>query len=240
VTPAPRTPVDDELLVEQQAYYEARAPEYDDWFERRGRYDRGREATAAWDREKAEVREWLGGLDLAGADVLELAPGTGLWTEVLLDDGATVTAVDGAPAMLDALSARCGGRELTTVRADLFSWTPPRRFDALVSCFFMSHVPDERFGPFCALVADAVREGGQVFLLDGSRVETSTAVDHVLPAACDQTMQRRLDDGRTFRIVKRYRDDDELLGPLAHHGVRAEVRRTATYFHAVLGTRVAS
>ncbi len=40
------TPPDDELLGEQAAYYRARAPEYDDWWQRTGRYDRGPEATA--------------------------------------------------------------------------------------------------------------------------------------------------------------------------------------------------
>ena len=28
---------DDELLTEQRAYYERRAPEYDEWWQRRGR-----------------------------------------------------------------------------------------------------------------------------------------------------------------------------------------------------------
>src|SRR5215218_4819394 len=33
------------------AYYEARAPEYDDWYRRRGRYARGPVHDAAWDAE---------------------------------------------------------------------------------------------------------------------------------------------------------------------------------------------
>ena len=37
---------EDELLHEQIAYYRARAPEYDDWFLRRDRFDRGEEHTA--------------------------------------------------------------------------------------------------------------------------------------------------------------------------------------------------
>jgi hypothetical protein len=33
--------VGDELITEQLEYYRARAVEYDDWWERRGRYDGG-------------------------------------------------------------------------------------------------------------------------------------------------------------------------------------------------------
>ena len=32
---------DDALLAEQRAYYRARAPEYDEWWQRHDRYDRG-------------------------------------------------------------------------------------------------------------------------------------------------------------------------------------------------------
>ena len=37
--------IDDDILEEQRAYYRARAPEYENWIHRRGRYDRGPEVT---------------------------------------------------------------------------------------------------------------------------------------------------------------------------------------------------
>ena len=183
------------------------------------------------------MRSWLRALDLDGHDVLELAPGTGLWTTELLGAGASVTAVDAAPEMLEALRARCEGPGLTTLRADLFSWVPPRRFDAVVACFFMSHVPDERFASFLELVATAIGEQGRCFLLDGVREEASTARDHVLGDERSQTMQRRLDDGRSFEIVKVFRTDAELAAACARAGLEVTVRRTATYFQVVDGAR---
>ncbi len=233
----PRDEVPAGVLDTQLAYYRARAPEYDEWFHRHGRYDRGEDLTAAWHAELAVVRSWLLAADLAGHEVLELAPGTGLWTRELLGAGATVTAVDAAPEMLEALRRRCEGPRLTTVRADLFSWVPPRRFDAVVACFFMSHVPDERFASFLELVASAAVDHGRVFLLDGVREETSTARDHVLGDERSQIMQRRLDDGRTFEIVKVFRGDAELATACVRAGLDVEVRRTATYFQVADGRR---
>jgi demethylmenaquinone methyltransferase/2-methoxy-6-polyprenyl-1,4-benzoquinol methylase len=229
--------VDDEVLAEQLAYYRARVDEYDAWFTRTGRYDRGEVATATWRAETEVVRGWLRAIELRGRDVLELAPGTGLWTTQLLDAGAAVTAVDAAPEMLDALRAQDLGPRLALVQADLFVWRPPRRFDAVVACFFMSHVPDERFDAFCGLLAASLRDGGTVFLVDSIRTPTSTAVDHVLPDPSSQTMVRRLDDGRTFRVVKRFREDDELVAACASAGITASVQRTATYFQVVVGQR---
>ena len=233
---APVHRVDDAVLDEQLAYYRARAPEYDRWFLREGRYDRGEEATAAWRRELDEVRAAIAGLDLAGRRVLELASGTGLWTEVLLALGAQVTVVDAAPEMLDALRARVGDA-VDVVVADLFTWVPMGRYDAVVSCFFMSHVPDERFDRFAWLVDAAMDVGGVVFLLDALREPTSTAADHELPGAGDQTMRRRLDDGSEFTIVKRFRDDATLVAAFAGHGIDLTVARTDHYFQFASGRR---
>ncbi|HUD70154.1 MAG TPA: class I SAM-dependent methyltransferase [Acidimicrobiales bacterium] len=230
-------PVDDSVLDEQLAYYRARAPEYDDWFERLGRFDRGAAATLAWHDEVAIVREWLATLELAGKDVLELAAGTGIWTAELLAHGATVTAVDAAPEMLDRLRQRVGGASITTIGADLFTWEAPYEFDAVVSCFFMSHVPDEQFDRFLDLVASSVGSGGPVFLLDSARNELSTAVDHTLPDDHDQTMRRRLDDGRSFQIVKRFRSDAELAAACARHGLVVDVRQTPQFFQVAMGAR---
>jgi hypothetical protein len=44
-----------ELLETQKRYYAARAPEYDDWWYRRGRYAVDREAARAWNDDIAEV-----------------------------------------------------------------------------------------------------------------------------------------------------------------------------------------
>ena len=75
--------IDDDALLEQQVqYYRARAPEYDDWFERRGRYDPGAEHTTRWNAEVGAVRNALHSSPLRGS-VLELACGTGWWTAEL-------------------------------------------------------------------------------------------------------------------------------------------------------------
>ena len=59
-----------ELIQEQIAYYRARAAEYDDWFFRRGRYDRGRDFNEQWTGELAEPerQDQLGGSAMTRSD----------------------------------------------------------------------------------------------------------------------------------------------------------------------------
>ena len=54
---------------EQVAYYCARAGEYDEWFRRAGRYDRGPEANARWAEEIGLVAETLAAFNPAGDDL---------------------------------------------------------------------------------------------------------------------------------------------------------------------------
>lgn len=228
----------DDVLAEQVEYYRARAAEYDDWWERRGRYDRGADATAAWRRERAEVLDAFDRLALRG-DVLELASGTGIWTERLVRTAASVTAVDASAEMIAINRARLGAAAgaVAYVEADLFAWAPARTFDCVVFCFWLSHVPRARFDGLVGDVASWLRPGGRLFFVDGRREATSTAVDHELPVVGDEVMTRRLDDGSTYRVVKNFWAADELERRFAEGGLDVLVRETPRYFQYGIGSK---
>jgi ubiquinone/menaquinone biosynthesis C-methylase UbiE len=219
-----------ELLAEQKRYYRARAPEYDAWWERRGRYDRGSAANERWFAEVAALERELARFEPRG-EVLELACGTGLWTRFLVRHAEHVTAVDASGEMLALNRQRLSREDVRYIEADLFTWrAPPASFDVCFFAFWLSHVPESRFAQFWEMVATALRPGGRVFFIDSDRSETSTASDHTLPHADEETMQRRLDDGREFRIVKRFYEPELLERRLARLGFLSAVRRTGEYF----------
>ena len=129
------------------AYYRDRAPEYNAWFERRGNYDHGEAENAQWFAEVAAVFAVLDEIAMTG-DVLELAAGSGIWTERLLRTASTVTAVDASSEMLALNRARVDDDRVRYVEADLFSWRPERTYDGVCFAFWMSHVPHERLDGF--------------------------------------------------------------------------------------------
>jgi ubiquinone/menaquinone biosynthesis C-methylase UbiE len=227
------------VLAEQVDYYTERSSEYDQWFFRQGRYDRGRTASDAWFSEVEVVRAALAELPIDRAEVLELAPGTGLWTELLVGRAAHVTAVDASPAMIEQNRHRLAASSTSSVSfvcADLFEWEPNRTFDAVVFCFWISHVPEIRLDRFLRMVSRALKPGGCLFFVDGLREPTSTASDHVLEDS-GELMTRRLDDGRVFTIVKSYRSRSSLQEQFAAAGLDVDVQETATYFQYGLGHR---
>lgn len=220
---------DDGAVREQVAYYRARAPEYDDWFFRRGPYDRGRRHTRRWHAEVEDVRAALVAARPSG-QVLELACGTGLWTERLVPFATAVTAVDASPEVIAINRRRVAPAAVEYRVADVFTWQPERRYDFVFFGFWLSHVPPSRFIAFWSMVARCLAPGGRVFFADSRYHPDSTAADHVSSDPRSTRSRRRLRDGREFEIVKIFYKPDDLAAQLAALGWVATVQGTANFF----------
>lgn len=223
-------PIDSEAFLQDQiAYYRARAGEYDEWFLRQGRYDRGAEENHHWFADVAHLCQALESFKPTGR-VLELACGTGLWTEQLLRHANQITAVDAAPEVLKVNQQRLQSDRVQYVQADLFTWRPVQTFDVIFFSFWLSHVPAQRFADFWQMVAHALADHGRIFFIDSRHVESSTATDHQLAPAASQVQERRLNDGRSYQIVKIFYDPPQLQRDLAQLGWHFTISTTDTYF----------
>lgn len=220
---------DSPALLEQLAYYRARAAEYDDWWLRRNRYDRGPELNERWFAEAAGVASALAAFRPSGR-ILELAAGTGIWSEQLLSSASRLTLLDGSREMLDLAAARLRSPKVRCIEADIFSWRPTERFETVFFSFWLSHVPPERFDEFWEFVQSCLAPGGRVFFIDSLHEQTSTAADHRLPPSEETTLKRRLNDGREFRIYKIFYDREQLGERLLRLGWRFTLSQTARYF----------
>ena len=208
----------DPLLAEQIAYYRAIAPNYESYSLPEG--------------DGGEVAAALDAFRPAG-DVLELACGPGMWTEVLLREATSVTAVDAAPEMLARAKARVGEGRVRFVQADLFSWRPDRRYDVVFFGFWLSHVPLDRTPAFWSLVGDCLKPEGRVFFVD----DAFRTPEELIEGESSSTIERRLEDGTRYRAVKvPYRPAD-LEAQLAALGWRVRVSQTSGPFYWGAGTR---
>jgi demethylmenaquinone methyltransferase/2-methoxy-6-polyprenyl-1,4-benzoquinol methylase len=123
--------VEADLLADQRAFYRARPPEYDEWWRRRDRYDRGPDDAAEWDRQIQQVTNAADQFGRLG-DVLELAGGTGWWSRHLAQKAASLAVIDSSDETLSINRQRVGRTHVTYIVADIFTWRPDRHYDTVL------------------------------------------------------------------------------------------------------------
>lgn len=215
----------DVLLAEQLAYYRVRAPEYTETAI--PELPAG-ELTAA----EQGFQVALDGLGPCG-EVLELACGPGTWTSQLLRHAEAVTALDGAPEMLQLAARRVTSKRVRFVQADILYWEPDRRYDVVFFGFWLSHVPLERFDDFWKLVDQCLKPGGRVAFAD----DAYRSARELVGGEGDSIIRRELTDGRSFRVIKVPHTPGALQARLLELGWAVSVRYIAGPFFWGIGTR---
>jgi demethylmenaquinone methyltransferase/2-methoxy-6-polyprenyl-1,4-benzoquinol methylase len=239
-------------IEEQKAYYQARAQEYDEWFYRQGRYDYGPEHTKQWETEAEIVRQALAEVHLTG-QVLDMAAGTGIWTQELIKTADHVTALDSSEEMLELNRRRVQSDKVTYVLTDLFYWQPVMAYDGVFMGFWLSHIPSALLYDFIGTIAGALKPGGKLFFADSLAEPTATAKDMVAslvenlasretPSNAAEsnfsTITRRLNDGREFQIVKVFYWPADLTERFRSYDIHLNVKQTDNFFLYGWGTKL--
>ncbi|MBN3994612.1 MAG: class I SAM-dependent methyltransferase [Nostoc sp. NMS2] len=227
----------DNILQQQIEYYRARANEYDEWFYRKGRYDRSPEINQRWFNEVATIKNTLHQISVVD-DILELASGTGIWTQELLRIGKKITAIDASEEMIAINRSKLNSLSVEYHLIDLFTWQPDTEYDLVFFAFWLSHVPPNLLDSFLTKVYQSVRLGGEVFIIDSSFESTSTANNHILEDDGNIYKTRKLNNGQEFQIVKIFYQPDGLKDKLKKAGFQAEVKVTDNYFIYAQGKKI--
>ncbi|MEV6931551.1 class I SAM-dependent methyltransferase [Dactylosporangium sp. NPDC051485] len=199
----------DEVLASQAEYYRRRAGEYD--------------VTAYGDVAAARARiARLVAQMRPGGTVLEIACGTGLWTEALAGAAGAVTAIDAAPEAVAIARERVGSANVRFEVADVFSWTTAVRFDVIFFSAWLSHVPTSLFEPFWLLLRQLLADGGRVLFID-EHVDVRDKETYLTGAG--EIVERRLRDGSTYRVVKNFVEPEQLERRLRGIGWECRIRR---------------
>jgi len=177
-----------------KAYYEARAPEYDEWWLGTGLFA-GRERPG-WAEDVAELRRTLEGL--TPARTIDVACGTGFLTSYLPGE---IVGLDQSEAMLAIARERVPAA--TFVRGDALELPfADDSFERLFTAHFYDHLADDERRRF---LAEARRIAPELVVVD------SALRDGVEP---EGIQTRVLNDGSRWTVLKRYFTGDRLAAEL--------------------------
>jgi ubiquinone/menaquinone biosynthesis C-methylase UbiE len=187
-----------------EAYYSRRAPEYEAIYRRDDPVRRAEQAALA--RALCEA--------VSGKSVLEIACGTGYWTEAAARTARRIVAIDTSEAMLDIAGRKPVSAERVEFRrGDAYALeSVPGVFDAVLASFWLSHVPRTRMDEFLGRLHRRLGSGGAVFLADNVYVPGIGGELVHKPGHRDTYKRRILADGSEHEILKNYYDADSLAG----------------------------
>lgn len=207
-------------------YYASRAAYYDEVYERSERAD-----------DIAFLKGWLP-LRVAHRNVIEVACGTGYWTQHIAAWASSVVATDGTRETIEIARTRPGCRQVSFSVADAFS-LPVREaaFDAAFAGLWLSHVPRSRRAEFLNGLHRALRPGARVVFIDNTEAQCRDLPIVAEDAEGNTYQERKLRDGTSYRILKNFPCTQELGDMIEGVGIQPAYRQLRHFwcFDYILG-----
>ncbi len=194
------------LQIEE--YYRRRADEYEEIYHRA---DPARRA-------ELELLKHAAQEALRGRRVLEVACGTGYWTQVVSRTASAITATDSVEEVLNVARRKTYHCPVTLQLGN--AYTLPFNdgvFDGGLANFWFSHIPRHRVDGFITGFHRTLRTNSSVFLADDVLVP-DTGKELINRKGDDNTYRRRtLRDGSEHIIIKNFYSAEELIAIIEKH-----------------------
>ena len=182
-------------------YYAARAQEYDKIYLKPERQ-----------QDLREIEAWLPAKFTQRA-TLEIAAGTGYWTQFLIKTVQSLVALDAASETFQVARSRLGDAadQVRWVIGDAYDLPQPATpYEAAFAGFWFSHVPLARQREFLNGLNKVLKPGAKVVLLDNLYVEGSSTAISELDAEGNTYQIRVLADGSEHCVLKNFTTDTHL------------------------------
>ncbi len=195
------------MTSELQAYYAARANEYDRVYAKPERQT-----------DLREMERWLPPL-LSGRRVLEIACGTGYWTQFIEPVAKRVVAIDIAAETLRIARKRVPDKRVRFLIGDAYCIPPDLgSFNAAFAGFWFSHIPRSRQREFLLHLNERLDPGARVVLLDNLYIEGSSTPISERDSDSNTYQLRLLADGSVHRVLKNFPTEQELRSLVTESG----------------------
>jgi ubiquinone/menaquinone biosynthesis C-methylase UbiE len=221
-----------DLRDSMHRYYDARASEYEE------AYVLGTGTASITDPDvfRREVSVLAGIVERFGRGrLVDLACGTGYWLPFYAPRCSAVTLIDQAPRMLDECHKKIAALDalerMEIVQGDVLEHPFDRRaYDSALVGFLLSHLTDAQEQLLFERLRTTLDVEGRFLILD-----SAWSLERARFNAKTERQERRLNDGTTFEIYKRYIDRQDIAEWESKYGVATTIVHFGAAFLAVSG-----
>ena len=169
--------------------------------------------------------------------VLEIACGTGYWTQYLAQTAQSVLATDISPEVLEVAKAKDFPRQNVIFKlVDFYALPKPdQRFDAGFGGFIWSHIPLSQLSDFLLSFHQRVRKDGKVVFIDNCYVAGSSTLLSTKDKEGNTFQRRKLESGEEHLVLKNFPSEKDLRQTL--EGIASDVQLTLLTYYWVLTYR---
>jgi len=204
-----------------QDYYNRRAREYEEIY---SRDDPQRQF------EQKQIENCLREL-VQDKTVLEVACGTGYWTQKIATNAAKILAVDYGETVLRIAQAKSFPESVTFIQDDAYLLDKvTEKSEVGFANFWISHVPKARLNRFFSAFHSKLSEGATIFFADNVPVKGIGGDLIQEEGEVDTYKLRQLKDGSSHRVIKNYYSDEELFSLFKESGKCLKVERGACFW----------
>lgn len=196
----------EKLNTHLASYYESRAKEYDKIYSKPERQE-----------ELITISEFIK-KTFADKNVLEIACGTGYWTEKISSAAKSVTAVDINKSVIEIAEERTRKcKNINYVISDLFNFKTDVKYDILFGGFIWSHIPSETLDRFIKTVSNFIVPAGEAVFVDNNFVEGSSTPISQIDDNGNTYQRRELQDKSTHLVLKNFPSEEFLKNKLSKY-----------------------
>lgn len=175
------------------SYYKDRALEYEKIYSKPERQEDLKRA--------ADILQEI----FAEKQVLEIACGTGYWTERIAEKAISVLATDINETVIDVAKKKGMSTEQVSFEiADIYNFPVHNKFESLFGGFIWSHVLLQDLDKFLSTVNSLVRPGGTIVFMDNNFVEGSNHPVTKVDEHGNSFQTRKLEDNSAHLVLKNF------------------------------------
>jgi len=183
-----------------KTYYQKRAPVYDNVYQ--------------YPERQTDLRfleEYIA-RQFSGLNILEIAAGTGYWTQFIAKHASSILSTDITPETLEQLKKRKLPGNVSICESDAYNLNHlPNNFNGAFAGLWLSHVPKQRLRDFLFGLHSKLQPGSTVLFVDNSRAQCVRLPISRFDEYGNSFQQRELGNGSSYEILKNFPAEFELM-----------------------------